>query len=172
MRARVLLDHEAVATGVGHTVHAMVEVAAAAPVVDRPPVTLMVAMDTSGSMAGDRIDTALECVRQLVRQLGPRDRLGLVTFGTEARVRFSPTVADELDLDAELGRIIASGSTNLSAGWLLALDTATSAGGQLHRGHRVERWLCQLWDNRSRAAGPDWAVRVRTRCVDINHWSW
>ena len=133
MRARVLLDHEAVATGVGHTVHAMVEVAAAAPVVDRPPVTLMVAMDTSGSMAGDRIDTALECVRQLVRQLGPRDRLGLVTFGTEARVRFGPTVAAELDLDVELGRITASGSTNLSAGWLLALDTATSAGGQLHR---------------------------------------
>ena len=59
MRARVLLDHEAVANGVGQTVHAMVEVAAGAPVVDR-----------------------------------------------------------------------------------------------------------------SRATGPDWAVRVRVRCVDINHWFW
>jgi Ca-activated chloride channel family protein len=46
---------------------------------------LIVLLDTSGSMSGEPLDQARRVVGALIDSLGPRDRLELVEFSTEAR---------------------------------------------------------------------------------------
>src|SRR3712207_2117900 len=46
----------------------------------RPPATLQVVLDRSGSMAGERLDVAKHALILLIDRLGPGDRLGVVSF--------------------------------------------------------------------------------------------
>jgi Ca-activated chloride channel family protein len=60
-----------------------------APAVDadaKPiPRDVVFCLDTSGSMAGEKIEQARAALRYGVRSLGPEDRFAIVTFSTEAR---------------------------------------------------------------------------------------
>jgi Ca-activated chloride channel family protein len=49
------------------------------------PRDVVLCMDTSGSMAGEKIEQAKGALRYAVRTLNPEDRFGLVTFSTEPR---------------------------------------------------------------------------------------
>lgn len=83
------------------------------------PVNLGVLLDTSGSMAGEPIEQARAAVHALVDQLGPNDRLTLVTFDSRAQLVLPQTVLDDADLDAlheRIDDIRAEGTTDLAAG--------------------------------------------------------
>lgn len=47
---------------------------------------LVLALDTSGSMSGKKIEQAKAALKQVLQALKPRDRFGLLTFSTETRL--------------------------------------------------------------------------------------
>ncbi len=106
--------------------------ASQAGVAARMPTDLVVVLDRSGSMAGDKIVQARAAVRALIAALGERDRFALVTYsdGADAAIPLG-TVADRRPWLATVDAIGPDGGTNMSSGLDLALamiDGARSAG--------------------------------------------
>ncbi|MET7424276.1 VWA domain-containing protein [Dactylosporangium sp. NPDC005555] len=95
------------------------------------PVNFVFAVDTSGSMYGEKLDTVKVAIRELHRQLRDVDVLGIVTFDSVARTALRATRKADLDTD-ELTRIVGglrpSGSTDLNLGILYSLDEIARHG--------------------------------------------
>jgi len=108
--------------------------------VPREDATIILAMDTSGSMmatdvAPSRLASAKEAAATFVDQLPPTFQVGLVTFSTAAQVAVRPTT-DRADIHAALDSLVADGGTALGdaigTSTDLArevIDTAAAAGG-------------------------------------------
>jgi Ca-activated chloride channel family protein len=87
----------------------------------RPPLHIALVIDRSGSMAGDKLEQAKRAARQLVEQLGPRDRVAIVAYGSEADTLVASTPVDEVGRRAAIGAIDAiadAGGTHISGGLL------------------------------------------------------
>jgi Ca-activated chloride channel family protein len=80
---------------------------------ERDTLDLVVAVDVSGSMAGEKIGATRGALRALIDQLTPRDRLGIVAFDDKVKVR------------SELVHVDDAGRTRL----LSAVDKLKSNGG-------------------------------------------
>jgi Ca-activated chloride channel family protein len=91
---------------------------------DRRDADLIFVIDVSGSMAReDRLELVKRALTLLLGELGEGDRVGLVTFGSNARVLLEPT----RDLEAirrAIGRLEPEGSTNTEEGLEAAYDLA------------------------------------------------
>ncbi len=77
---------------------------------------LVLVLDTSGSMAGEKISQAKAALRYCLQRLGERDRFGLVTFSSEAR-SFRPQLSGlEAREDAlwHVDKLEATGGTNIN----------------------------------------------------------
>jgi Ca-activated chloride channel homolog len=126
------LDIDVVAVEAADELTAMLELTApplpgAQP---RPPATVQVVLDRSGSMAGERLDAALAALCALVDRLDPADRLGVVAFDDAVDVVVPcGAVADKAALRAAVRAIRPGGMTNLSAGLLRGLQEARRAAG-------------------------------------------
>ncbi|HVG10185.1 MAG TPA: von Willebrand factor type A domain-containing protein [Thermoanaerobaculia bacterium] len=91
---------------------------------DRKPAVLTFVVDISGSMAAEnRLGLVKSSLGLLLGRLKPTDKVGLVVYGSDARVMVEPT--------HDLGRVRAAvdalhtdGSTNAEAGLLLGYDMA------------------------------------------------
>ena len=101
----------------------------------RPPVSVALVLDRSGSMAGSKIDMARAAVDHAVRLLQPIDHLAVVCYDEQITTVLDRTLAttEAKGLAARrLGDIDARGNTDLSGGWLrgsdLAKPTAPGAG--------------------------------------------
>jgi Ca-activated chloride channel family protein len=96
---------------------------------ERPPATLQVVLDRSGSMGGGRLDGAVRALLSLVERLAPSDNFGLVSFNNQARVEVP---CGPLEDKARVRRLIsglhASGGTDLSSGLLRGVQEARRAG--------------------------------------------
>ena len=83
-------------------------------------------LDTSGSMAGEKIKRAREALKYCVRSLRPRDRFNIIRFSTDAEAFAKDIVpADSKhvqDAVAFVDRIEARGGTNIDAALAQALD--------------------------------------------------
>ena len=90
------------------------------------PTDLVVVLDRSGSMGGEKIEHARAAIAELVSQLRPDDRFALVSYSDGAWMEIPPAAASA-DARASWRRTIAAigplGGTNLSAGLDLGLDT-------------------------------------------------
>ena len=101
----------------------------------RPDAALTFVIDTSGSMERDgRLELVKDSLRKLVRSLGSRDSIAVVTFGDTARVVLTPTRAtDEATILRAIDQLKPGGSTNLEAGltlgYSLARETLLGDGG-------------------------------------------
>lgn len=96
----------------------------------RLPTDLIVVLDRSGSMAGEKIAHARAAIRALVDRLGPEDRFSLVTYASAAELRVplgDVTPAARGDWLASVDSLLPGGGTNLSAGLDLALATLDGA---------------------------------------------
>jgi VWFA-related protein len=82
-----------------------------------------IAVDTSGSMQGAPLETARASVRQLLEQMGPRDRAALVAFGQTVQVVQEPT-DDREALNRALDGLTAGGDTALYDGTFRAISLA------------------------------------------------
>lgn len=79
-----------------------------------PSVALAVIIDTSGSMAGNRIVLAKEVARLAIRRLLPHDKVGIVEFyGTKRWAAPIQSAANAIDIQRALNRLDASGGTIL-----------------------------------------------------------
>jgi Ca-activated chloride channel family protein len=104
----------------------------------RRPTDVVVVLDRSGSMAGDPMAKALAAIRELVGQLGPEDRFGLVTYSSSAETRVPLELASleaRMRWSMELDSIISDGGTNMAVG----LDLAHSLVSNSHEPNRVGR---------------------------------
>jgi Ca-activated chloride channel homolog len=97
---------------------------------DRTPSALVVVLDRSGSMAGDRLEGAKRALLSLVDRLSPTDRFGLVSFDDHIRVDVpAGALADKPAVKAAISHIRPGGCTNLSAGYLRGLQEARRCAG-------------------------------------------
>ncbi|HEX4960569.1 MAG TPA: von Willebrand factor type A domain-containing protein, partial [Thermoanaerobaculia bacterium] len=90
----------------------------------RRPAVLTFVIDVSGSMARqNRLGLVKESLDLLLHQLRADDRVGLVVFGTHARLLLEPTGDHELIHEA-IERLAPEGSTNTEEGLALGYDVA------------------------------------------------
>src|SRR6185503_8109583 len=92
--------------------------------------TLVVVLDRSGSMAGERLEGAKHALITLLDRLDPTDRFGLVTFDDSVELVVpSVPLTDKAAVRAQIAAIHAGGSTDLSAGYLRGLQEARRTAG-------------------------------------------
>jgi Ca-activated chloride channel family protein len=104
----------------------MLEISAPPPMTaDRPPATVQVVLDRSGSMTGARLAGAQRALLGLVDRLDPADNFGLVSFNDSARIEVP---AGPLTYKAAAKRTIEAlrpmSSTDLSSGLLRGIQEA------------------------------------------------
>ncbi|MEO6324939.1 MAG: von Willebrand factor type A domain-containing protein [Thermoanaerobaculia bacterium] len=85
---------------------------------DRQPATLVFCIDVSGSMdIENRLGLVKRALRLLTNELDARDQVGIVVYGTTARVLLEPvSAADKETILAAVDRLKAEGSTNAQDG--------------------------------------------------------
>jgi Ca-activated chloride channel homolog len=96
----------------------------------RPPSTLEVVLDRSGSMEGDRLEGAKTALQSLVDRLDPTDNFGLVAFDDQVElvVAVGP-LADKNAVKGAIAAVDAGNMTDLSAGYLRGLQEARRIAG-------------------------------------------
>lgn len=94
-------------------------------------------IDTSGSMAGEKIEQARATLRYCVSQLGAGDRFNIVSFSTASRRLFPGLRAVDADSLAEAGRFIDGLSARGGTAIEDALRTALEQESDAERPHMV-----------------------------------
>jgi Mg-chelatase subunit ChlD len=117
--------------------------------VDSPPLDLVVAIDTSGSMSsrlvdgGPKLEAAKDIVVRLTQVLRPEDRLGIVVFCATAVTKLEVTpvrdIAGAMDVRALLGDVRAEGCENVPVGLSAAYEMARKCRGE--KSNRLSRVL-------------------------------
>lgn len=114
--------------------------ASASTTTSRQPSDVLVVLDVSGSMSGQKLDYAKQALHQLIDRLDGDDRLGLVAYASDAQLLFPLAPASER-ARAQLHGIVAGlntlGGTNMSAG----LDLGIAELAQRHEHSRSARVL-------------------------------
>jgi Ca-activated chloride channel family protein len=134
MKIQAQLSVELVAVETAEELSALIELTAPEQEhsdVQCAPSTLVVVLDRSGSMDGERLEGAKDALLSLLDRLAPTDSFGLVTFDDSVRVDIpAAPVSDKATTKARVRRIESGGSTNLSAGYLRGLQEARRAAGE------------------------------------------
>ncbi|MBA3265065.1 MAG: VWA domain-containing protein [Nocardioidaceae bacterium] len=99
---------------------------------ERPPATLQVVLDRSGSMAGPPLAGAIDALCGLVARLDARDNFGVVVFDDKAEVVVpAGPLLDKVAIVSQLQQVHPGGMTDLSGGYLRGLqELKRVAGGQ------------------------------------------
>ena len=129
MEPRLAFDRTVVAVDHGDdTVNVMVEVTAPEiEVAERRPVDAVVVIDRSGSMAGAKLRSVTQAVIDILRRKPTSDRIGVISFDSSAEI-VSDLTTEPATAIGRVGHIRSGGSTNLSAGWLLAQQMLATSG--------------------------------------------
>ncbi len=115
------LDQTLLPAGGPSRVDLALEILALAPGIERarPPLSVVLAVDVSGSMAGPPIERVIQSIVRLVDLLDETDRLGVVAFSDQASeiapLAFVDAAAKRL-IAARARRLNAEGGTNMEAG--------------------------------------------------------
>jgi Ca-activated chloride channel family protein len=114
---------------------------ATTPRTEAPAMNLALAIDVSGSMAGDKIDAARRAARAVAEALTERDRLSIIAFDSTAELLLDARPMDRAGRAAAITAIaglLERGGTNLFDGWLLAAErVALAMAAAPQASHRV-----------------------------------
>lgn len=94
---------------------------------ERKPANLIFVVDVSGSMKHEnRLGLVQQSLRLLVNELSENDRIGIVTYGSDARKVLEPTsVEDKENILEAINHFRSGGSTNAEKGLELAYEMAS-----------------------------------------------
>jgi Ca-activated chloride channel homolog len=134
MRISAHLDVDVIAVETDDHLSVLIEMTAPAAPQDaapRPPSTLEVVLDRSGSMSGGRLDGAKLALTGLIDKLDPTDNFGLVVFdnAVEVVVPAGP-LRDKPAVRHAISQVFARGNTDLSSGYLRGLQEAGRIAGK------------------------------------------
>lgn len=124
MDGTVRFEHELLAMETEHDVHVMFELEVPEAPTDgtRQPLRVGLALDRSGSMHGENLETVKRCARYLAERLDAQDAYALVAFDDEVRLVSSLAAPDLAGLGPRIDGLRPGGLTNLSGGWLKAIE--------------------------------------------------
>ena len=121
-------DRTAVLQDSDGLVHVAIDIAAKTPADGSPqqqrPTDMLVILDISGSMTGEKLEHAKQALHQLIGRLSRDDRFALLTYESTARVEqpFEHATGTALRrFRRVVDRLQTAGGTNMSAGMDLAL---------------------------------------------------
>jgi Ca-activated chloride channel family protein len=100
----------------------------------KKPVDLVVVMDISGSMSGDKIAAARQSLGQFLELLGDRDRVQIILFNNELieMTPLTPLGEKRTDLQNRIAGIVEGGDTSLYDAVNLGYDQLLSNGDPDH----------------------------------------
>ena len=123
MQGNVRLQHNLISVDHDQRLHVMLELAAPAAAGEgRPPMALVLVVDRSGSMHGEKLQAAATCAAWLAERLPSDDRLALVSFDDQVAVHVPMEPAGSGAVARAVRMLRPGGTTNLSGGWLRALQ--------------------------------------------------
>ncbi|MBI3985927.1 MAG: VWA domain-containing protein [Lentisphaerae bacterium] len=124
METACLTDYRQLAVNQDHVLTLLVRVKSPGlSSAKRKPANLGLAIDSSTSMHGEKLLRTKETIKQIIRHLASSDTLSLVAYSDVARIICErEPVLDRNALNRRVDQIECSGGTNLSAGWLKAID--------------------------------------------------
>lgn len=96
---------------------------------DTVPLNLMLVLDTSGSLAGERLTHLIDAMNGLVKSLRAEDAASLMTFSEPIRLAVK-TTRDREPLISALTGLIADGSTSVNDAIFLALQLRPADAGE------------------------------------------
>jgi VWFA-related protein len=96
---------------------------------DTVPLDLTLVLDTSGSLAGERLTHLIEAMNGLVKSLRPEDTASLMTFSEPVRLAVKST-RDRVPLVSALTGLTADGSTSVNDAMFLALQLRPTEAGE------------------------------------------
>jgi Ca-activated chloride channel family protein len=99
------------------------------PMADRPPATIILLVDTSGSMMpADRLPLLIQAFHRFIGQLRPQDRIGIVTYASGTCDLLQPTeVRNRARINTAMTFLQSGGSTAGAAGIQTAYAMAEAA---------------------------------------------
>jgi Ca-activated chloride channel family protein len=128
---QVALSHTKVLAGSGDSVFAEVKLAADAQegAKERAPLALVVVLDTSGSMEGEKIERAKDSVLGLIRDMRDGDEIAFVRYSSDAELIQPLAHLSDVRgaLNARVRRLEAGGGTNIPSGLSMGLRTLSEA---------------------------------------------
>ncbi|MEO8703314.1 MAG: VWA domain-containing protein [Kofleriaceae bacterium] len=90
---------------------------------EQPDIALVLVIDRSSSMVGDKIEAAKESARLTAGALSRRDRLAVVAFDDAAKILVPlQPASNRMQIDSEIARLTAGGGTSIFAGLAMAFD--------------------------------------------------
>ena len=99
---------------------------------EKPSLAMMLVIDKSGSMGGEKIELAKDAARAAVELLGPRDSIGVIAFdGASYTVSELRSAQDHGSIIDAISTIEASGGTNMYPAMLDAYDALRTASAKL-----------------------------------------
>lgn len=132
MKFNASLDVNVVAHETTDEVTVLLDLEAPASTLDatRPPSSLQIVLDRSGSMSGAPLEGAKRALIDLIQRLEPTDNFGVVTFDDEAQVVVpAGPLTDKHDALDRIRSIQPGGTTDLSSGYLRGLRELRRAAG-------------------------------------------
>jgi len=99
---------------------------------EKPSLAMVLVIDKSGSMGGEKIELAKDAARAAVELLGPKDSLGVIAFdGDSYIVSEVRTASDKRAISDAIATIQASGGTNMYPAMSDAYDQLRNASARL-----------------------------------------
>ncbi len=131
---------------------------------EQPVTHLTIALDISNSMRwGGRLEMVQRALRHVIDQLEPRDRLSLLAFNEEVRLRIDSASAQHKQaLLEDIDRLTADGGTNVAGGLQQAISLAMN--GSLDKG--TTRRLVLITDGRTSLDSD-----ARTKLAELLSWA-